>query len=616
MQQDILIPTLTVRETLRYAADLRLPSPSTKKDRYDIVEKVILELGLKECANTSIGNNVHRGCSGGEKRRTSIGVQMLANPSLLFLDEPTTGLDATSALHVMSTLKYLAKKGRTIIASIHQPRSEIWGLLESTDRVILLSQGSPLYIGPPSQALSHFSGLGHKLPAFVNPAEFLIDLAAVDNRSEELEQVSGARVQSLKAAWHQASKEAALDEKAEHLGPSRSAEARALTSSVSSQRQISVLTRRTFIVTIRDPMGVAGSLFEAIGMAAITGWIFLQLDGSLSGIRSREGALYNAASLQGYLILLYETYRLTLDIQTFDRERNEGAVGVGPFLLSRRLARFLLEDLPVPLLYSIIYYFMVGFRKEPDAFFIFFAYILASHYIAVCLAMLCVGVSRDFAGASLVANLAYTLQSMACGYFVNAQQIPVWTRWLKWTAYLFYAFGGLAANEFIGTSSGPLGQFYGCPYSRNPADPACQEYTGVYIMNSLSLPSNWIWRPLIALWAFAVAFYLGAWLMLTFWRVEITVAAARKGDTDKAAGKEHIESGQSHELRTISVKLDQYSLDIKKLDIWRRRKRDLTILKPISINFEPRALNVVLGPSGSGELRAYHRLWSHTQTHR
>lgn len=91
MQQDILIPTLTVRETLRYSADLRLPPPATQDERHSIVEQVILELGLKECADTRIGNNMHKGCSGGEKRRTSIGVQMLANPSVLFCDEPTTG---------------------------------------------------------------------------------------------------------------------------------------------------------------------------------------------------------------------------------------------------------------------------------------------------------------------------------------------------------------------------------------------------------------------------------------------------------------------------------------------------------------------------------------------
>lgn len=97
IQQDILLPTLTVRETLTYAAQLRLPGSISQEERKKLVEEVIMELSLKEAADTRIGNHEHRGCSGGEKRRVSIGVQLLSNPSLLWLDEPTTGLDSTSA---------------------------------------------------------------------------------------------------------------------------------------------------------------------------------------------------------------------------------------------------------------------------------------------------------------------------------------------------------------------------------------------------------------------------------------------------------------------------------------------------------------------------------------
>lgn len=114
MQEDVLQPTLTVREVLGYAAELRLPGHS-HEERRDAVKETILQLGLKQCADTRIGDTEHKGCSGGEKRRTSIGQQMLSNPSVLFLDEPTTGLDATSAFQVVQTLSSLAKKGRTVV---------------------------------------------------------------------------------------------------------------------------------------------------------------------------------------------------------------------------------------------------------------------------------------------------------------------------------------------------------------------------------------------------------------------------------------------------------------------------------------------------------------------
>lgn len=296
MQQDVLLPTLTVRETLRYAAELRLPPPTTTEERENVVQNVILELGLKECADTRIGNNVHKGCSGGEKRRTSLAVQMLSNPSVLFCDEVTTGLDAATAFQLVATLKALADKGRTIICSIHQPRSEIWQLFE---HVLLLAKGSPLYSGRSVECLPYFENLGYILPPFVNPAEFLIDLAAVDTRSSEAEESSATRVQGLTQAFETSPENKGLQAVQEKsIVPNGSVVEKSRQHHATLGHQIKILTQRTFKVTFRDPMGIAGSMLEAVSMAIITGWIFLQLDGSLSGIRSREGALYTAASLR------------------------------------------------------------------------------------------------------------------------------------------------------------------------------------------------------------------------------------------------------------------------------------------------------------------------------
>ncbi|KAJ5130617.1 uncharacterized protein N7515_006656 [Penicillium bovifimosum] len=600
MQEDVLIPTLTVRETLQYSADLRLPPPTTPAERHAIVEQVILELGLKECADTRIGTTAHKGCSGGEKRRTSIGVQLLANPSVLFCDEPTTGLDATSAYQIIRTLKRLALDGRTVVVSIHAPRSEIWSLF---DNVVLLARGSALYSGSVEGSLAHFQECGHVLPPFVNPAEFLIDLAAVDNRTEALEAASYARVERLREVWR--SKQAVAmevetkGEKALKAGADDS-ETGAV-KKVSFRRQFRVLTSRTFRTTIRDPMGVAGSLLEAVGMAVITGWIFLQLDESQAGIRSRQGSLYTASSLNGYLILLYETYRLTVDIRLFDREHNEGVVGVPAFLLSRRAARLPLEDLPVPLLFAVIFYFMVGYRLDAGQFFIFFVLTLLTHYIAVTFSAVAIGIARSFPGASLVANLSFTLQSFACGYFVQSNQIPVYVRWLKWCAYTFYTFGALCANEFIGPNGPEPGQFYACPYSDDPLDPACKQYTGRYIMQSLGMPSNWIWRPIVVLIAFVFGHYLLAALLLQYNRFAIDVAQARRTEGDPSTRKAKLAIRPAEKARKVAISLDQYALDIRKKQYLWQAAKTLHILRPITTEFKFGELNVIMGPSGSGK---------------
>ncbi|KAI4269866.1 MAG: hypothetical protein LQ337_007036 [Flavoplaca oasis] len=599
MQHDVLVPTLTVRETLLYAAELRLPPPTSPEERYRVVEDVILELGLSECADTRIGNNVHKGCSGGEKRRTSLGVQMLANPSVLFLDEVTTGLDAASAFQLIKTLKLLANKGRTIIVTIHQPGSEIWGLF---DRLVLLSSGAVIYSGLARESESYFASLGFALPAFVNPAEFLVDLAVVDIRSLELEKDSSMRVEMLKQAWRDDSEKRAswiADEKTEvEITPAMS---KKVQKQASLSRQIRILTARTFKMTYRDPMGMAGSLFEAFSMAIITGWIFLNLDGSLAGIRSRQGAIYTAASLQGYLILLFETYRLTIDIELFDREYAEGVISVPSFLISRRLARVFVEDLPVPLIYCVIFYFMVGFDVRASQFFVFFAVNLLMQYIAVNLSMVCVSVSHNFAGASLMANMAYTLQSLGCGYFVQSNQIPIWMRWLKWTAYVFYAFGALCANEFVGHTSNPAGRVYDCPSAGGVSDATCEEYTGAYVMRSLGFPPDWIVRPILVLLAFIIAFYVGAAAILKYKPVEIGISRARQPELDTSLGKEELSARSMDGRRTIRVNLQNYSLDIQKRN-WRLSKSERkSILKPINTAFVPGSLNVIMGPSGSGK---------------
>ncbi|KAI1439887.1 P-loop containing nucleoside triphosphate hydrolase protein [Annulohypoxylon stygium] len=592
MQQDILLPTLTVRETLRYSANLRLPPPTTEEERMRIVEEVILELGLKDCANTRIGNSQHRGCSGGEKRRTSIGVQLLANPSILFLDEPTTGLDATSAYQLVRTLKTLASKGRTIITTIHQPRSEIWDLF---DNLVILSKGSPVYSGSMKECIPWFSELGFQLPPFVNPAEFLIDHAAIDNRSPELEEESTARVERLKAAWNEESKKLFPPPTSEQVSEMKNKPKRPrMEQHAGFFRQVRVLTDRTLKVTYRDPLGMAGSILEAIFMAIITGYVFYNLGRDQSGIRSREAALYISVGLQGYLFLTFEIYRLTMDIPTFDRENSEGCVTALPFIISRRLARLFTEDIPVPFLFSVIYYFMVGFDRDVSKFFTFFSILLLNHYIAVALAVSSVAAVRHFPGASLIANLAYTLQSMACGYFIQSNTIPVYVRWTKYITYTYYAFGALCGNEFKDS-------FYDCPEPGGESNPACKPYTGQYIMDNLGFPRDWITRPIIAMLGFVLLFFVTSWIGLAFVKVEMSIARARASDTDLSAGKEKMNARSIHEVRAIDVGLDEFSLKLDKRSATGKKLPTKTILNPVTATFQAGTLNVIMGPSGSGK---------------
>jgi len=148
-QEDTMLGTLTVRETIYYSANLRLPGSMRKEEVNEIIEGTIMEMGLQECADRLIGNWHLRGISGGEKRRLSIALEILTRPTLLFLDEPTTGLDSASAYFVAQTLRNLAHDSKTVISSIHQPSSEVFALF---DNLFLLSGGQTVYFGPAQKA--------------------------------------------------------------------------------------------------------------------------------------------------------------------------------------------------------------------------------------------------------------------------------------------------------------------------------------------------------------------------------------------------------------------------------------------------------------------------------
>ena len=103
-------------------------------------------LGLEDSADTLIGNSFIRGISGGQKKRVNIGIELIQNPNLLFLDEPTTGLDSTTAFDIMSTVQKLKQRNITIISTIHAPSQKILNLF---DKIIILCEGYLIYDGKP-----------------------------------------------------------------------------------------------------------------------------------------------------------------------------------------------------------------------------------------------------------------------------------------------------------------------------------------------------------------------------------------------------------------------------------------------------------------------------------
>ncbi|CAI9113702.1 OLC1v1014355C1 [Oldenlandia corymbosa var. corymbosa] len=173
MQDDQLFPMLTVYETFLFAAEVRLPPSVSRGEKKKRVYELLDQLGLTATAHTYIGDEGRRGVSGGERRRVSIGIDIIHKPSLLFLDEPTSGLDSTSAFSVVDKVKDIAKGGSIVLMTIHQPSFRIQMLL---DCITVLARGRLIYLGSPTGLDAHLTGFGRPVPETENNLEYLLDV--------------------------------------------------------------------------------------------------------------------------------------------------------------------------------------------------------------------------------------------------------------------------------------------------------------------------------------------------------------------------------------------------------------------------------------------------------
>uniref|UniRef100_A0A1B6DXP5 ABC transporter domain-containing protein n=1 Tax=Clastoptera arizonana TaxID=38151 RepID=A0A1B6DXP5_9HEMI len=163
-QDDELRPLLSVRESMMLASHLKLGFSIAYKDRKQQIVDLLTMLGLGIHSNTLTKN-----LSGGQKKRLSIALELITNPPIIFLDEPTTGLDSSATSSCMALLKDLAREGRTVICTIHQPSALLFEML---DHLYAVAAGKCIYQGPVQNVVPHLKELGLVCPPYHNPADF------------------------------------------------------------------------------------------------------------------------------------------------------------------------------------------------------------------------------------------------------------------------------------------------------------------------------------------------------------------------------------------------------------------------------------------------------------
>ncbi|KAJ6134765.1 hypothetical protein N7523_001087 [Penicillium sp. IBT 18751x] len=446
-QEDALIGSLTVRETLKFAADLSLPSSVTKRQRMNRISSLLEAFGIQIQSDTLVGTPIRKGISGGQKRRVSVASQLITCPKVLFLDEPTSGLDSTASYEIMSYAKELARLSNIIIiASIHQPSTTTFQLF---DKLLLLSGGRTCFFGPVSNVDSYFMSIGHPIPINTNPAEYLLDIVSSDfgGAKEQAQQ----RVTEIQNAWSNSIEAETIN--GQVSGQTRHAEKEAQRISTedlarpSSLRIICALLHRSFIKSYRDVVAYGIRIVMYLGLAIMMGTVWLRLRPSQEYIQPYVNAIFFGSAFMSFMAVAYVPAYLE-DRATFAKERANGLYGATPFMISNFLIGLPFLFL-FSLLFSVVSYWLSNFRPSGQAFFMWVTWIFLDLVSAESLVVFVTSIFPNFVISLALVAFANGLWMSVGGFLVPITILNVfWKYVFHYIDYQAYVFQGMMVNEF------------------------------------------------------------------------------------------------------------------------------------------------------------------------
>lgn len=460
-QDDVLYPHLTVLETLTYAALLKLPKNLTKQEKMEQAELIIMELGLTRCRNTIIGGILLRGISGGERKRVSIGQEMVVNPSLLLVDEPTSGLDSTTAQRIVATLRWLARGGRTVVTTIHQPSSRLYRMF---DKVVVLSEGCPIYSGHSNQVMDYFGSIGYT-PGFdfMNPADFLLDLAngvtPSDSRIDLQNNLYGRLDYNHD---HDSTKQILIHSYKKNLYPVLKEEihqglrdeCQLTESSVQSRTnsdkkwtnswwlQFKVLLSRG--LKERKHESYSGlRIFQVMSISILCGLLWWH--SNPNHIQDQVGLLFFFSIFWGFFPLFNAIFVFPQERPMLTRESSSKMYRLSSYFFARTIGDLPME-LVLPTIFVTISYWMGGLKPNLMTFLLTLSIILLNVLVAQGLGLALGAVLMDVKQGTTLSSVLMLVFLLASGYYI--QHIPTFINWLKYISFSHYCYKLLVGVQY------------------------------------------------------------------------------------------------------------------------------------------------------------------------
>lgn len=444
-QDDLFIGTLTTKEHLLIQAELRMGTTTTEKERIDRVENIMKSLGLIKCQNTLIGVPGRvQGISGGELRRLAIATELINHPQILFADEPTSGLDSFMAMNVVKSLRQIADDGSIVICTIHQPSSDTFELF---DQLYLMAEGKVVYTGSSAMALDTFIRLGYPCPVNYNPADHYIRTLAINPGNEDtcLKTVMNFHENYLKD-------NRIVEDNKENNKPYKklrnSQSFFKSSSKAPTSRQLSALTKRSWLSQIQNRFITTIRIIQTLAFAIVIDLIYRRKsDGSPLQVMDYNGALFYVITNISFSSLYGAIFVFPMEFIIYRREHKKDLYRSSMYFLSKIITEIPMETF-IPLIYSVIIYFMIDLTQSPSSFFLFYAIVLLSSTCARSWGYIIAACSNSFPTANALAGPIILPFMLFGGFFIQDKNIPDYFIWLRYLSWIKYGFEAMCINQY------------------------------------------------------------------------------------------------------------------------------------------------------------------------
>ena len=453
-QDDVILRTMTVSEALYMSALLKLPETISKEEKVNIVNEMISILHLEKCKDTIVGDSIIKGISGGERKRLSVGMEMIMNPSIIFLDEPTSGLDTYTAYSLIKSLKNITSTGRTVVATIHQPSSDILRLF---DDLIILNHGKIIYQGEVNNLVNYFDNLGYKCPEYSNPSDYLFmtilnPLHLQNNNDEKNDFSLEKKNKFFLDSYINSGMEKNINNKCEQINSNIIELSKKNKKYVPSLGlQFKYLLKRHLNNIMRDKAILRTKFGQSIILGLIIGLTFLNIPGRKEKVQvqDRNGSLFISSFSQVLFPIIGTLTIFSLETPIVMREISSGYYGSLGYFLSKITIEIPFQII-ITLISCTIIYWLCLFQKTFKKYITFIGIIE--------LGSLC-GLSIGIAIATIAKNVSIALQFapfcivpliLFSGLFINSSSIPPYFIWIQYLSPIRYIYQEVYKNEFKG----------------------------------------------------------------------------------------------------------------------------------------------------------------------